>query len=408
MDLTPTVMDALRAEDERDGVPADYPALPDLPIARYTSQEYYEAELATVWRRSWLFAGHASELPESGSYRIPDIPFAPILLVRGRDGQVRAFLNTCRHRGAPVAQGCSGTVKRHLVCGFHSWAYDLEGKLVGVTEKRDFTDLQLSERGLVPVRLATWGGFLFVALSDDVPDFAEWNAALIRRHSDLVAAPLRFVHRGSWDVAANWKVVTEAFLETYHLKTVHRQSAAPYLLPRQTSVELYRHGHSNNYVMRKPRPTDASDANRQTFHPIDVPDVPGLPDYYRLAPPAPSMFPNVMMPLSSGGFPVITFWPLGLRKTRIEVAHFGLDWGEGERPEGWKTKIAAFDQLIDEDLVNLEPMQRSIDAAAHEGMPLSYQERRLWHLNAEIDRMLRDRVPASLRVDDLLAGLVVE
>lgn len=408
MDLTTHVLEALAREDVRDGVPADYPDLPDLPIARYTSEEYYRAELDTVWRRSWLFAGHDSELPEPGSYRVLDVPFAPVLLVRGNDGKVRAFINACRHRGAPVAQGCSGKVRRHLVCGFHSWAYDLEGNLVGVTEKRDFTALQLSERGLSPVRLASWGGFLFIALSDDVAEFDEWNAALLRRHSDLVTAPLRFVHRGTWDVGANWKVVTEAFLETYHLKTVHRQSAAPYLIPRQTAVELYPNGHSSNFVMRKQATGDDARANRESFHPTDVPEVPGMPDYYRIAPPAPSLFPNVMMPLSSGGFPVITFWPLGLRETRIEVAHFGLDWGEGERPRGWDRKIAAFDQLIEEDLVNLEPMQRSIDAAAHPGMPISYQERRLWHLNVEIDRMVRDRVPDAMRVDDRLAHLVVE
>ncbi|MBD0859774.1 aromatic ring-hydroxylating dioxygenase subunit alpha [Gordonia sp. zg691] len=408
MDLTNDVIDRLEKENERSGVPHDYPKLPDLQLARYYDQDYYDAELATLWRHSWLFAGHDSELPDVGSYIVPDIPFAPVLLVRGKDGEVRAFLNACRHRGAPVAAGCAGQVKRHLVCGFHSWAYDLQGNLVGVTEKRDFTELQISERGLTELRCARWGGFLFVALDDDVPDFEEWNHALISRHSDIVCADLRFVHRNHVDVDANWKVVTEAFLETYHLKTVHRTSAAPYLLPRQTVVELYPHGHSNNYVRRKTELSDESLRSRQQFHPTDVPNVPGLPEYYKLAPPAPSLFPNVMMPLSAGGFPVITFWPLGLRRTRIEVAHYGFNWGEGDAPAGWSSKIAAFDQLIREDVENLAPMQRSIDAAAHGGAPLSYQERRLWHLNAEIDRFVRDRVPPALHVDDLLADFVVD
>ncbi|NKQ54294.1 aromatic ring-hydroxylating dioxygenase subunit alpha [Amycolatopsis sp. K13G38] len=395
VDRTKEILATLADEQERNEVPADYPELPDLALARYTDRNYYQAEIDTVWRRSWLFAGHESEVPEAGSYRVPDIPFAPILLVRGHDDTIRAFLNACRHRGAPVARGCGGKVKRHLICGFHSWAYDLAGNLVGVTEKRDFTDLRIAERGLTSVRCESWGGFLFVNLDPEAPAFDDWNASLVRRHSDIMTADLRFVHRRTVDVDANWKVVTEAFLETYHLKTVHRTSAAPYLLPRQTAVELYPNGHSNNYVMRKREVGAESLASRRQFHPSDVPEIPGLPDFYRLCPPAPSLFPNVMIPLSAGGFPVITFWPTSLSSTRIEIAHFGFNWGAGDRPSGWAQKVAAFDRLIDEDVENLAPMQRSIEAAAHKGIPLSYQERRIWHLNSEIDRFVRDRVASG-------------
>jgi nitrite reductase/ring-hydroxylating ferredoxin subunit len=139
MNLTNSIEAALAFEQDRREVPDGYPNLPDLPLARYNAPQLYRQEFATVWRRSWLFAGHTTELPQVGSYRVPDIPFAPVLLVRGEDGAIRAFLNACRHRGAPFVEGCSGRAGQRLVCGFHSWAYDLQGKLVGVTERRDFS-----------------------------------------------------------------------------------------------------------------------------------------------------------------------------------------------------------------------------------------------------------------------------
>lgn len=409
LELSESIEEMLAAEQGRDEVPEGYPKLPDLPLARYNDPDLYRLELATVWRRSWLFAGHETEIPEAGSYRVPDIPFAPVLLVRGHDNVIRAFLNACRHRGAPVVEGCAGRAKRTLVCGFHSWAYDLQGRLVGVTEKRDFNSLVAEERSLTALRCETWGGFVFINFDHDAIPFAEWAAPLVARYSDIMTADLRFVYRESVNVACNWKVVTEAFLETYHLNTVHRRSAAPYLNPRQTAVELFRSGHSTNYVARKQNITDESAQNRRSFHPSDVADIPNLPDFYRTSPPAPSIFPNVMMPLSAGGFPIITFWPLGLKATRIETAHYGFNWGVGVRPAGWDDKIAAFRQLIEEDVKNLEPMQFSIDSAAHAGIPLSYQERRIWHLNAEIDRVVgRGQVAEQQRVDDHLRDYVVD
>lgn len=409
MDLTPTIVQRLAAEDARTAVPPGYPRLPDLPLGRYTHPEYYQAEIAKVFRRSWLFAGHVSDFPEAGSYRILDIPFAPVLAVRGKDDVVRAFLNACRHRGAPVVKGCEGKVRRNLVCGFHSWTYDLSGQLIGVPGEYDFVGLDKDERALTSLRCETWGGFLFVNFDQDAPALSDWLAPLWNRYSDLVASSeLRLVDRKTLDVACNWKVAVEAFMETYHLKTIHAESAAPYVEPRQTSIDLFPNGHSTMYLARKQQLDGEAAVNREGFHPSALPEIQGLPHYYAIAPPAMSVFPNVVAPLNAGGFPVIAFWPITQRDTRIEIAYYGPDWGAGPRPEGWDKKLTSFDVLMEEDCLNLVPMQTSIEAAAHKGVPLSYQERRIWHFNAELTRLLgRDSVPEGLEVDDLLAGYVV-
>ena len=167
-------------ETARTEPPDGFPKLPDLPLGRYTDPSLYALELDRVFRRSWLYAAHASELAESGSYRLLDIPFAPVLLVRGADGRLRAFMNACRHRGAPVVRDVEG-VARTLVCQYHSWGYDLDGSLVRVPDERDFVGLCKEDRGLVEVRCEQWGDFVFVNLDADALPLLEWIAPLADR-----------------------------------------------------------------------------------------------------------------------------------------------------------------------------------------------------------------------------------
>ncbi|HEV7862762.1 MAG TPA: Rieske (2Fe-2S) protein, partial [Acidimicrobiia bacterium] len=150
----------LEEESERRSPPPEWPMLPDLPVGRYTDEELFRLEADGLFRRTWVYAGHESELPEPGSYLVFDRTGSPILIVRGQDRVVRAFYNTCRHRNAPVVNGSCGTARR-LVCTFHSWAYDLEGSLVAVPDEFAFAGLDRSERGLGPGRCETWLGFIF-------------------------------------------------------------------------------------------------------------------------------------------------------------------------------------------------------------------------------------------------------
>src|SRR5882757_5856906 len=127
------VRERFEFERGRTRPPRGFPDLPDIPLARYTDEPLFKAEIDHVFRRSWHFAGHESEWEGIGSYRVLDVPYAPVVVTRGRDGELRAFLNSCRHRGAPVVRASEGTAKL-LVCQFHSWAYNLEGELVRVQE----------------------------------------------------------------------------------------------------------------------------------------------------------------------------------------------------------------------------------------------------------------------------------
>jgi hypothetical protein len=132
------------------------------------------------------------------------------------------------------------------------------------------------------------------------------------------------------------------------------------------------------------------------------------PEAFRLSlNPAHGIFPNLITPLDARGFPFLVFWPEAIDATRLDIIWFVPDWGDGELPgkELWDRRLARFDVVMDEDYKNLEPIQRSMEAAAHGGQALNYQERRIWHVHAWIDKVIgAERVPAALRVPDLLAG----
>lgn len=400
------VRERMAYERGRIGPPDSFPKLPDLPLGRYTDEGLFRAEIDGVFRRAWLFAGHESEFPEPGSFRVLDLPFAPVIVARGHDGQLRGFLNACRHRGAPVVRTEQGKAKL-LVCQFHSWSYDLDGQLVRVPDERDFVGLERDERALARVRCEQWGGFVFVTLDHDAPPLADWLGPLQRRYSDLMEAPFQLISRKSWDIACNWKIAVEAFLELYHIKTVHSQSASYVLEPGGGVMILHPNGHSSMWSPYQEGVLVEGSPVMELFFPSDVPCVESASEIYTAANASFHIFPNLVTPTDASGFPLLVFWPLAVNRTRFDVVWYGLSWGEQPRPAGWEVKLAAWDMLLEEDLRNLEPIERSVEAAAHRGVPLNYQERRIWHFHAELDRRLgADRVPPGLAVPDLLSDYV--
>lgn len=388
-------------ESARTAPPDGFPSLPDLPLGRYTDPAFYALEQQHLFGRSWLYACHDSQLAGAGSYRLCDIAGRSLLLVRGDDGEVRAFFNACRHRGAPVVRDTCGTA-RMLVCQYHSWGYDLSGNLVRVPDERDFVGLCAADRGLPPVRCERWGGWWFVNLDPEAAPLLQALDPLPRLLADVAASPLRVIAEKREEIRCNWKILAEGFLEVYHARTVHPTTVAPTLDTRGTVISLFDHGHQN--MISPVRPGTRGD-NRETLRTIE--HVPPL--FREQLQPAHGIFPNVISPLDARGFPFLVFWPTSIDTTRLDIIWFAADWGEGELPgaDAWEKRLARFDVLMDEDYVNLEPVQRSMEFAAHGGQALNYQERRIWHVHAWIDKVIGpDRIANHLRVPDLLSDWV--
>jgi nitrite reductase/ring-hydroxylating ferredoxin subunit len=157
--------------------PESQPVLPELPTARYTSAEFDALEKQYLWSRTWLCAGRTSQLPNPGDFMVFRKAGPSILLVRGKDGELRAFYNTCRHRGAPVVRGTQGHADL-LRCQFHSWTYNLEGRLIGVPGQSGFPGLDRSQRGLIPVRCETAAGWIFTNLDANASSLTEFLGCL--------------------------------------------------------------------------------------------------------------------------------------------------------------------------------------------------------------------------------------
>jgi len=400
-------IDAARTGDE---TTRRAPELADIPLGRYADPEFAAAEVSEVFGRSWSFIGHRSEWEAPGSYRVIDLPGGSIIVTRDASGRLHAVRNACRHRGAPVCREPAGRARR-LTCRFHSWSYDLSGALVGVPCEADFGGLIREDRSLGSLWLDTWGDFLFVSFDAEAAPVAEELAPLIRRYSDVVCGPLRLAHRASHDLAVNWKVAIEAFLETYHIRTVHQQTAASITDTSAVANQLFGRGHSTSYVPWMPEvfEDEALGFIHAAMFPSDLAPIDGAPDFYRRNTTVFSIFPNVVCPIDDHGVLFLAFWPLAVDRTRFDLHWYGTDWGGRPRPEGWDLRVAGWDAIMAEDLVNMEPIQRSIGAAAHGGVPLSVGEHRIHHLHAEIDRRIgSDRIAAALRVAPVLDPLIEE
>lgn len=193
------------------------------PTWIYTDPEFFELEKDELFRRTWQLACHISDVPETGSYLAFDIAGERALILRGKDGEVRAFHNLCRHRGSRVVASERGSCKSAVVCPFHGWSYNLDGTLRAVPQARFLPKLDPREHGLLPVECEIWMGFVFVRFQKgSQPAVAELMASHsedIARYQPRDAKP--YGPMTSQVMEVNWKSVRDVDNEGYHVPIAH-------------------------------------------------------------------------------------------------------------------------------------------------------------------------------------------
>jgi len=202
--------------------------LPTLPGQYYTDPSIFAAEQEHVFERMWFCVARGEDVATPGAFRTVRVGRESVLVTRSSDGGARAFLNVCRHRGAQLCAEESGAVKRTFRCMYHAWAYDLDGKLVAAPNLVKMPDIDRVEYGLRKVHVREWLGYVWVCLADEPPSFeAEVMGACVERLGDLASIEryaldsLTVGRRIRYDVAANWKLIIENFMECYHCSTIH-------------------------------------------------------------------------------------------------------------------------------------------------------------------------------------------
>ena len=395
-----TLNEAVEQEAAREEYPQNFPPLPEIPGGRYFDKAFYDLEIKHVWKKTWVIAGHASELPEPGSHLLFGHLGLSIVIARGKDGQIRAFHNVCRHRGAPLVMAGGGTTKR-FTCPYHSWSYNLEGELVAVPEEFNFACLDRSERGLIPVRCENWRGFVFINLDDNAGSLTDFLGAVVRETADFPLEKLRVQKSARLTMRCNWKAMYDNFLESYHVSTLHPQSLYPYLDPKRMLVSLFENGHIRMKTKKKiiNRVTHGTDAKAPVMD-----DETGLFEEFNTGSP---IFPNAQMGLDPNGFPLQTFWPNGPGEAIMDVRMLGWDGDGTSDPGYWDKLMSDTLAIIDEDLGLMNRIQDSLEGGYFTGMMLSYTERPIYWYHEEIDRRIgAERISPELRVQQVLADQV--
>lgn len=309
-----------------------------LPARLYGCPDAWLRERAGVFGQAWLFLGHEAEASEAGDWIAADIAGHRLLMVRGSDGALRAFHNVCRHRAGPLVSGANGNCGRELICGYHGWRYALDGRLRAATGFGAAEAFDPREFGLFGVRLEIWRGLAFVTLDADAAPLTETvaplEALLAERGLDIARPAARRTH----DLACDWKVYAENYLEGYHIGSVH-----PVLADELGSVE-YRVRVDGDLVIQEA---------------VGVNDGPQAGVWGWL-------WPNLGINVYRDGAMIERMTPVGPGRTRLDYL-FLNDGGEAALGEA----LVASDRLTAEDAAICEAVQRNLTAGAYQTGVLS-------------------------------------
>ncbi|MDG1442830.1 MAG: SRPBCC family protein [Pseudomonadales bacterium] len=338
------------------------------PVSNYLSEERFNSEIDLLRRLPVVFCLSAM-LPDKGSYVARKAAGSPLLVVRGDDGKVRAFINACRHRGMQVAKdsGCA----RAFVCPYHAWTYGLEGELRHIPGHAGFPGVELENNGLVEVGAMEKGGLVYVNQSGSV------DASMLEDMPDLFTTEQEYFDQSEYTDDANWKLLAETTMEGYHIKSLHKKSFFPYGHDNTTVVENF--GSHSRVIfpfkrIEKLRDVDAKDQHLNGM----------VTSVYQL-------FPNVAVSVLSKHSTVTIFEPLSPTRTLMLIYR-----ATNKTSDGMTTNIeeakrdASFvkDAGFDEDREAACAIQGTLDTRANQHLTFGHFEKAIVHFHENLEKHL--------------------
>ncbi|WP_277356843.1 aromatic ring-hydroxylating oxygenase subunit alpha [Brucella melitensis] len=201
----------------------------------YTDPDYYKLDLENIFYKDWLFVGHDCELPKTGSYMTVQIGAYPVIIVRDAQGGIRAFHNSCRHRGSRICSAEKGTAAK-LVCPYHQWTYELDGRLLFARQVGP--DFKPADYGLKPVHCETVAGYIYICVAEEAPDFAAFRNLVEPYLAPHNIKDAKVTFESSIIEKGNWKLVWENNRECYHCAANHPELCRTYPeAPTATGVQ---------------------------------------------------------------------------------------------------------------------------------------------------------------------------
>jgi Rieske 2Fe-2S family protein len=364
-----------------------------LPRDAYTSQRVFAFEQERFFAGSWTCVGREGDLEGTGAQRAVRVGRAGALLARGADGRVRAFANTCRHRGHELLGVGEQTTRRTVLCPYHAWTYDLDGALRVAPGFRDHGDFRPAEHGLVELPLESWHGFLFVNGSGDAPPFAEHVGALDELVAPYQPERLLPLVTHEYDLACNWKVVLENYHECYHCPLIHPELCQVSPPASGDNFELDGAWVGGTMDLKDHAATMSLDG-----HSDGVP-IPGL-DGERLRTVAYlGLFPNLLLSLHPDYLMTHLVEPLGPALSHV-VCTWYFPPEATERP-GFDPSYAVefWDRTNRQDWAACESVQRGMASPHFQPGPLAPAEDAVYHVVTMIARAYLGERPSALPRD---------
>ena len=216
-----------------------YPEVRDsIPARNYIDPARFDAEIAHVFKGRPVIAAPAAVLDKPRSYFQVTIAGMPILLTRNKDGAIKAFANVCKHRGMKLCTAAQTQHGPRIVCPYHAWTFDLDGKLIGLPRAETFPGLDKAQLGLTELPARVAGGLVWVGLDpDNPPDFSDVTGELAEDFTAMGMADAFCFDHTSFPVKANWKLVMDSMLDSYHVTRLHAQSLGNMFVDRKVTCE---------------------------------------------------------------------------------------------------------------------------------------------------------------------------
>lgn len=345
-----------------------------LAPSAYRHHDWFARERAGLFTTRWTLVADESELAEPGSYVAVTLGDAPVLVVRGDDGTLRAFHNICRHRGMVMLAEGTGTCPGSISCFYHQWRFGLDGALVGVPQRRDqFPDLDPTQCGLLPASVEVWEGMVFAHPDPAAGPLSDVIAPLATNLGSHRPGQLPLVARYDFDAACNWKLFVENHIDVYHLWYLHEQTLGAF---KHTRFEHHFEGDDwfSYEPLRRPRDPAVAATTTEIRH-LDDRDRGGIGAHL--------VFPNLLVATSAQFFATYQAVPLAPDRIRIELRV------RAEADADPEVVLAATKAFIDEDILACEQIQRAVNSPAFAVGPLAAtHEAPITHFHQSILRQL--------------------
>lgn len=346
------------------------------PVARYTCPERFSRERKVLFRTLPAIVAHASELAEPDSFLTRDLAGLPLLLTRDGEGTAHAFLNVCRHRGTRLVDAASGC-RRRFACPYHAWTYDNRGALEAVTHgAAGFPGIDRDRLGLKRLGCAEAHGWIWVVGdTETAPDIDGFLGGLAADFAWLDAGNLRIAHEETGERAANWKILVEGGIETYHFRTAHKDTIGPYFQDTLSSYRVF--GPHIRSVLPRARLDETMAEPRESR------------SLRRAANLVYTVFPSAQLLVQEDHIVWVQSLPLAPDRTRVRIATLApsdFDPADAEAARHWRKNHDITVRTLAEDFAIGESIQSGLLSGANDELRFGRFEGALDRFNRTVER----------------------